>query len=446
MLDALNDRMSSLFLPTMRELPADAHAISHKLMLKSGMIRQTSAGIYAWLPIGYKVLRNIEQIVREEQNKINCQEILMPTIQNADLWKISGRYDDYGPDMLRIKDRHDRDMLYGPTNEEMITNIFANDVHSYKHLPLSMYHIQWKFRDEIRPRFGVMRGREFLMKDAYSFDISVQAAHETYHSMFVAYLRTFERLGLKAIPMRADTGPIGGDLSHEFVIIAATGESKLFCDSRLLNLSVSSITDQDYKQATKPWLSYYATSDDEVDMDEYHSSVPEEFRLQTNGIEVGHIFFFGDKYSKCLGAFVENKNSEKIAVQMGSYGIGISRLVGAIIEACHDKDGIVWPASIAPYLIAIINLKSGDLKCDLLSNQLFDMFSKSNISCLLDDRDERPGIKFKDIDLIGIPWQIIIGPKNINENIVEIKNRKSSERSLLSIDELENFFSDITQK
>jgi prolyl-tRNA synthetase len=438
-----SDRVSSLFLPTTRELPADAHALSHQLMLRAGLIRQTSAGIYAWLPLGYRVLRHIEQIVREEQNRINAQEMLMPTIQNADIWQTSGRYDNYGPEMLRLKDRHNRDMLYGPTNEEMITQLFAQDVHSYKNLPLSLYHIQWKFRDEIRPRFGVMRGREFLMKDAYSFDISEKHGLESYYAMFAAYLRTFERLGLKAIPMQANTGPIGGNKSHEFVILAETGESRIFCDARLLKLNASQLQGTTEKHIA-PWLSFYAATDDEVDMNLYHEQVPPEYRLQTQGIEVGHIFFFGDKYSIPLGAFVETQNGQKVPVQMGSYGIGISRLAGAIIEACHDENGIVWPSSIAPYLVGIINIKNGDLECDSLSQELFSRFQVMNIPCLLDDRNERPGVKFKDMDLIGIPWHIIIGPKNIKEHVVEIKNRKSGERSFLSFDQLESFFKHIS--
>ena len=363
-------RLSRYFLPTLRETPSEAEIASHRLMLRAGMIRQSSAGIYSWLPLGYKVLRKIEQIVREEQNAIGCQEILMPTIQPADLWKEgtgSGRYDDYGPEMLRIKDRHDRDMLYGPTNEEQITEIFAASARSYRDVPKLMYHIQWKFRDEVRPRFGIMRGREFLMKDNYSFDLDKDAARHSYNKMFVAYLRTFERLGVKAIPMVADTGPIGGDMSHEFIILADTGESEVYCHADYLDF-VAPDASIDYESDLSPiienWTSRYAATDEKHDTARFEAEVPSDRRIAARGIEVGHIFYLGSKYSEPLGATVMGADGVEVPVEMGSYGIGVSRLVGAIIEASHDDDGIIWPASVAPFQVGLINLKVGDADCD----------------------------------------------------------------------------------
>jgi prolyl-tRNA synthetase len=421
-------RLSSYFLPTLKETPSEAQIVSHRLMLRAGMIRQSSAGIYSWLPLGLKVLRNIEQIVREEQNAINCHEVLMPTIQPAELWQKSGRYDDYGPEMLRITDRHGRDMLYGPTNEEQITEIIANTIRSYKDIPQLLYHIQWKFRDEVRPRFGIMRGREFLMKDAYSFDLDKDAARRSYNKMFVSYLKTYERLGLKAIPMAADTGPIGGDMSHEFLILADTGESEIACHKDFLdNKWLENIDiEGDLELVVNTFTEKYAATDEKRDPDEERNLGDD--LITSRGIEVGHIFNFGTKYSEKLGAVVTGPDGEDITLEMGSYGIGVSRLVGAIIEASHDDNGIIWPECVAPYKVGLINLKYGDEACTSACDELYASLSEAGIEVLYDDRDKKAGVKFADMDLIGLPWQIVIGPRGVKGGIVEFKNRKSGER------------------
>ncbi len=427
-------RMSQYFLPTMKETPSEAQIVSHRLMLRAGLVRQTSAGIYAWLPLGLRVLRNIERIVREEQDGAGAQEVLMPTIQSADLWRESGRYDAYGPEMLRIKDRHDREMLYGPTNEEMITVLFRDGVKSYRDLPKNLYHIQWKFRDEVRPRFGVMRGREFLMKDNYSFDIDKAGAIHSYNRMFVAYLRTFARMGLKAIPMRADTGPIGGDLSHEFIILAETGESAVFCHKGLIDKDILSRTidySSDLQGIVNEWTSLYAATDEMHDVKAFEA-LSEGERLAARGIEVGHIFYFGTKYSKPMNAVVAGPGGEQITVEMGSYGIGVSRLVGGIIEASHDDAGIVWPDEVAPFKVAIVNLKPDDGAVGGACQKLYDALAAKGVDVLHDDRDIRPGGKFADMDLIGIPWQVIVGPKGLAAGKVEVKNRKTGAREELA--------------
>ncbi len=430
-------RMSQYFLPTLKENPAEAQIVSHRLMLRAGLVRQTSAGIYAWLPLGLRVLRNIERIVREEQDASGAQEVLMPTIQAADLWRESGRYDAYGPEMLRIKDRHDRDMLFGPTNEEMITVIFRDGVKSYRDLPKNLYHIQWKFRDEVRPRFGVMRGREFLMKDNYSFDIDRAGAIHSYNKMFVAYLRTFARMGLKAIPMRADTGPIGGDLSHEFIILAETGESAVFCHKGLIDKDILGRT-IDYAADLQPivneWTSLYAATDEKHDAAAFEK-IPESERLAARGIEVGHIFNFGTKYSKPMNAVVAGPGGEQITVEMGSYGIGVSRLAGGIIEASHDANGIVWPESVAPFKVAVLNLKPDDGAVLGACVKLYDALNAKGVETLYDDRDLRAGTKFADMDLIGIPWQLIVGPKGLAAGKIELKKRKTGQREEVPIDQ-----------
>ena len=434
-------RRSQYFLPTTKETPADAQIVSHRLMLRAGMVRQSSAGIYSWLPLGFRVLKKIEQIVREEQNRAGAQELLMPTIQSADLWRQSGRYEDYGKEMLRIQDRHERDMLYGPTNEELITEIFANDLRSYRDLPKILYHIQWKFRDEVRPRFGVMRGREFLMKDAYSFDLTPEEGRVSYNKMFVSYLRTFARMGLNAIPMRAETGPIGGNLSHEFIILADTGESEVFCHRDLVEMDVLE-TEIDYDGDLQPivdsWTGLYAATDEIHDPAKFEAEVAEDKRVSARGIEVGHIFFFGTKYSDALGAKVNLAEGGDRATEMGSYGIGVSRLVGGIIEASHDDNGIIWPESVAPYRVGLINLRQGDDACDGACEDIFKKFAEAGVEVIYDDRTERAGGKFADMDLIGIPYQIVIGPKGLEKGIVEIKERKSGDREELSPDVLFN--------
>jgi prolyl-tRNA synthetase len=424
-------RMSRYFLPILRDDPKEAEIVSHRLMLRAGMIRQSSAGIYSWLPMGFRVLKKIEQIVREEQNRAGAIEVLMPTIQPADLWRESGRYDDYGAEMLRLKDRHERDMLYGPTNEEQITQIFRDGVKSYRDLPRNLYHIQWKFRDEVRPRFGVMRGREFLMKDAYSFDLSEEAARHSYNRMFVAYLRTFHRMGLKAIPMRADTGPIGGDLSHEFIILAETGESQVFCHRDLIEMEVPSEStdyDQDLSPIIDQWTRPYAATEDMHDAARFAKEVPEQDRLSARGIEVGHIFFFGSKYSKPMKAQVQGPDGALVPIEGGSYGIGVSRLVGAIIEASHDAAGIIWPESVAPFTVGLLNLKAGDAASDAACEELYHGLTDAGVEVLYDDTDERAGGKFKTMDLIGLPWQVVVGPKGLEAGEVEIKNRATGER------------------
>ena len=425
-------RLSRFFMPTIKETPSEAQIVSHRLMLRAGMIRQSSAGIYSWLPLGLRVLRKIEQIVREEQDAIGAQEMLMPTIQPADLWRKSERYDAYGPEMLRITDRHDRDMLYGPTNEEQVTEIFAAAAKSYRDLPKMLYHIQWKFRDEVRPRFGVMRGREFFMKDAYSFDLDFEGAKRSYNKQFVAYLKTFKRMGLTAIPMKADSGPIGGDMSHEFVILADTGESEVGCHRDLLENEWLNTIDLegDLQVVVDSFTDKYAATDDERDLD-IEGSLGDDL-VVARGIEVGHIFFFGTKYSKAFNAVVTGPGSDEITAEMGSYGIGVSRLVGGIIEASHDDDGIIWPESVAPFKVGLINLKVGDDECDKACEDLYRQLQDAGIEVLLDDRDARAGAKFADMDLIGLPWQVVIGPKAVEAGVVEFKNRASGDRQEIS--------------
>jgi prolyl-tRNA synthetase len=436
-------RLSRFFLPILKETPKEAEIVSHRLMLRAGMMRQEAAGIYAWLPLGFRVLKKIEQIVREEQDRAGAIELLMPTLQLADLWRESGRYDAYGPEMLRIQDRHKRELLYGPTNEEMITEIFRSYVRSYRSLPLNLYHIQWKFRDEQRPRFGVMRGREFLMKDAYSFDVDEAAARLSYNRMFVAYLRTFARMGLKAIPMRAETGPIGGDLSHEFIVLAETGESGVFCNRDVLDLPVPDASvdyNGDLTPIIKQWTDLYAATEDVHDAARYESEVPADKRVQTRGIEVGQIFYFGTKYSDTMKAMVSGPDGAEKPVHGGSYGVGVSRLVGAIIEACHDENGIIWPEEVAPFHIAILNLKQGGSDTDAACEKLYAALSAKGVDVLYDDTDQRPGGKFATADLIGIPWQILIGPKGLAEGKVEIKRRSDGSREFMSLDEAINRF------
>ena len=438
-------RLSCYFMPTLRETPSEARIVSHRLMLRAGMIRQSSAGIYSWLPLGLRVLRNIERIVREEQDAAGCQELLMPTIQPADLWRESGRYDDYGKEMLRIADRHGRDMLYGPTNEELVTDIFRNSVKSYRDLPKLLYHIQWKFRDEVRPRFGVMRGREFLMKDSYSFDLDYEGARRAYNRMFVAYLRTFARMGLKAIPMAADTGPIGGDLSHEFIILADTGESEVFCHADYLGFDphVGGVDyDDDLQPVVDEWTRLYAATDDKHDADAFASRAPGEKALCTRGIEVGHIFHFGAKYSEAMGATVRRADGSEAPVEMGSYGIGISRLVGAIIEACHDDAGIVWPESVAPFRVGLVNLKIDDPATTEACERLYSGLSSSGVDVLYDDTDERAGVKFATGDLIGTPWRLVVGPRGVASGVVELKSRDGGVDEEISIDSAVSRFAD----
>jgi prolyl-tRNA synthetase len=432
-------RLSRYFLPTLRETPKEAEIVSHRLMLRAGLIRQEAAGIYAWLPLGLRVLEKVNRIIRQEQNRAGAIELLMPTIQSADLWRESGRYDAYGKEMLRIRDRQEREMLYGPTNEEMITEIFRAYVRSYKDLPLNLYHIQWKFRDEIRPRFGTMRSREFLMKDAYSFDLDQEGARHSYNRMFVAYLRTFSRMGLKAIPMRADTGPIGGDLSHEFIILASTGESEVFGHADYLNFPVpGEDTNFDDREALQGivdrWTSLYAATSEMHDAAAFEA-VPEDRRMSARGIEVGHIFYFGTKYSDPMGATVTGPDGQERAVHMGSYGIGPSRLVAAIIEASHDEHGIVWPAPMAPFDTALLNLKPGDSATDAACAGLEKAFAARGLDVLHDDRDERPGAKFATADLVGLPWQVLVGPRSLAEGKVELKHRATGERELVSLAE-----------
>ncbi|MGF1641860.1 MAG: proline--tRNA ligase [Rhodospirillales bacterium] len=422
-------RLSGYFLPTLKENPAEAQIASHRLMLRAGMIRQSSAGIYSWLPLGFRVLKKIEQIVREEQNAIGCHEMLMPTIQPAELWRESGRYDAYGPEMLRIGDRHQRDMLYGPTNEEQITEIFRTDVRSYRQLPKLLYHIQWKFRDEIRPRFGVMRGREFLMKDAYSFDIDKTGARRSYNKMFVSYLRTFERMGLKAIPMRAESGPIGGDMSHEFLVLADTGESEIAYhrDFLAMNWQESEIDfESDLQPIVDHFTARYAATDAERDPEQ--EKALGDALVTGRGIEVGHIFFFGTKYSQPMRASVTGPDGEPAFVEMGSYGIGVSRLAGAIVEAFHDNAGIVWPDSVAPFKVGLINLKADDPRCVEACDALYDRLRRGGVDVLYDDRSERPGVKFAEMDLIGLPWQLVVGPRGLGTGMLELKNRRSGEK------------------
>jgi prolyl-tRNA synthetase len=432
-------RLSRYFLPILRETPKEAEIVSHRLMLRAGMIRQEAAGIYAWLPLGLRVLKKIEAIVREEQDRAGAIELLMPTIQSAELWRESGRYEAYGKEMLRITDRHERDMLFGPTNEEMITEIFRAYVRSYKDLPLNLYHIQWKFRDEVRPRFGVMRSREFLMKDAYSFDLDQKGAEHSYNRMFVAYLRTFARMGLTAIPMAAESGPIGGNLSHEFIILAETGESEVFCHRDYLGFETPPAT-IDFDDAAAlaatvaQWTSLYAATSEMHEPGKFEA-LPGEARVSARGIEVGHIFYFGTKYSEPMRAVVNGPDGKETPVHMGSYGIGPSRLAAAIIEASHDENGIIWPEPVAPFHAGLANLKVGDASTDGACADLYEKLERAGREVLYDDRDERPGAKFATLDLIGLPWQIIVGPKGLAENKVELKNRKTGERALLSAED-----------
>jgi prolyl-tRNA synthetase len=418
-------RLSQYFLPVLKETPKEAQIASHRLMLRAGMIQQSSAGIYSWLPLGKRVLDKIATIVREEQDRSGALEILMPTLQPAEIWQESGRYDDYGAEMLRVKDRHDRDMLYGPTNEEQVTDIFRSHVRSYKALPLNLYHIQWKFRDEVRPRFGIMRGREFLMKDAYSFDVDADGARTAYNKMFVSYLKTFARMGLTAIPMEADTGPIGGDMSHEFIILAETGESGVYFHKDWLKTDL--LAEIDYHANLQPFVdkftSIYARADEKHDP--VTCPVADNELMTMRGIEIGHIFYFGTKYSAAMGAVVSGPDGKNVPVHMGSYGIGISRLVGGIIEANHDDKGIVWPDSVAPFGVAVVNLKPGDAVCDDASQSLYDQLAAAGCDPLIDDRDERPGAKLAAMDLIGIPWQIVVGPRGLDNGVVEVKRRKT---------------------
>ena len=430
-------RLSRYFLPVLKETPNEAQIVSHRLMLRAGMIRQEAAGIYAWLPLGFRVLKKIEQIVREEMNRAGAIEILMPTLQPADLWRETGRYDAYGPEMLRIKDRQDRELVYGPTNEDMVTEIFRAYVHSYKALPLNLYHTQWKFRDEVRPRFGVMRGREFLMKDAYSFDLNKEGARRSYNRMYVAYLRAFSRMGLKTIPMRAETGPIGGDLSHEFIVLAENGESGVFCHKDLLDMPIPG-EDIDFDSDLEPIVTQrtklYAATEDVHDAARFEKEVPVDKRLSARGIEVGQIFYFGDKYSIPMKAVVAGPDGKEVPIEGGSYGIGVSRLVGAIIEASHDDAGIIWPASVAPFDVALINLKPGDAKVDAACEKVYAKLSSAGQDVLYDDRDERPGVKFAGMDLIGLPFQIVIGPRGLEKGLVELKTRASGAKEELSLD------------
>jgi prolyl-tRNA synthetase len=430
-------RLSHYFLPLLRDDPKEAEIVSHRLMLRAGLVRQSSAGIYSWLPLGLRVLSKIERIVREEQDRAGALELLMPTIQPAEIWRESGRYEVYGKEMLRISDRHEREMLYGPTNEELITEIFRDAVKSYKELPRILYHIQWKFRDEIRPRFGVMRGREFLMKDSYSFDLTVDDARTSYNKMFLAYLRTFGRMGLKSIPMAAESGPIGGDLCHEFIIPTETGESEVYFHKDLVEQEPPG-PELDYEDDLAPlvrnWTSKYAATSEKHDAGRFAKEVPEDRRVTARGIEVGHIFFFGTKYSEPMGCKVQGPDGGLVTVQMGSYGIGVSRLVGAIIEASHDEAGIIWPKSVAPFDVGLINLKVGEAEVDRACEDLYGRLENASISALYDDRDDRAGAKFTAMDLIGLPWQIIVGPKGIKAGEIELKERATGMRHTLSIE------------
>ncbi|WP_425049693.1 proline--tRNA ligase [Psychromarinibacter sp. S121] len=424
-------RLSRYFLPVLKETPAEAQIASHRLMLRAGMIKQASAGIYSWLPLGYRVLRNIERIVHEEQQRAGHIPVLMPTLQSADLWRESGRYDAYGPEMLRIRDRHDRDMLYGPTNEEMITDIFRSHVSSYKDLPMTLYHIQWKFRDEVRPRFGVMRGREFLMKDGYNFDLTKEDALHAYNRHLVSYLRTYERMGLQAIPMRADSGPIGGDDTHEFLVLAETGESEVFYDSEITDLKFGD-REIDYdsveqcQSVLEEFTSRYARTDETHDPAIF-DQIPEERRRVARGIEVGQIFYFGTKYSEPMGATVQGPDGKPVAVHMGSHGIGVSRLAGALIEANHDEKGIIWPWEVAPFHVGIVNVKQGDATADAACEALYKELTAAGLEVLYDDREERAGAKFATMDLIGLPKRITVGPRGLEKGVVELTDRRTGE-------------------
>ncbi len=434
-------RLSKYFMPTLKENPVEAQIVSHRLMLRSGMIRQCSAGIYAFLPLGYRVLRKIEQIVREEQDRAGAQELLMPTLQNSDLWKESGRYDAYGPEMLRVTDRHDRTLVYGPTAEEVINDIVRKELKSYKEAPKILYNIQWKFRDEVRPRFGVMRGREFLMKDAYSFDLTYEGAKHSYNKMFVAYLRTFARMGVRAIPMKASTGPIGGDLSHEFIVLADTGESQVYCHKDYLTMEIPG-EDVDYDGDLEPiyrqWTSLYAATEDKYVKEE--ADAVGDNLLTARGIEVGQVFYYGKKYSTPMNVGVAGEDGKPVLFEGGCYGIGVSRLMGAIIEASHDENGIIWPESVAPFKVGLINLTTGKAETDKACEDLYKRLSSAGVEVLYDDRDERAGVKFSTMDLIGLPYQLIVGSRGLANGVVEIKNRKTGERQEMSIEQALIFF------
>ncbi len=432
--------LTRFFLPVLKENPKEAEIISHIYMLRAGMIQQSASGIYSWLPLGKIVLEKITEICRQEMIKAGANEILMPTLQSAEIWKESGRYDDYGKEMLRIKDRNNRNLLYGPTNEELVTEIFRTHVYSYKELPLNLFHIQWKFRDELRPRFGVMRGREFLMKDAYSFDVDYNNSIKSYNIMFIAYMQLFKKMGLKAIPMKADTGPIGGDLSHEFIILADTGESEVYVDKQLLNIDDSFLKinyNDDLQEKVNKFTSLYAATEEKHDVNNFDHKC--NTLIKTRGIEVGHIFHFGQKYSLPMRATISDRVGDNIPVFMGSYGVGLSRLVGAVIEANHDQKGIIWPKELTPWDYNIINLKCGDIDCDKICSELYNAMNINEIKVLYDDTEERAGAKLARADLIGLPYQIIIGPKGIKDQLYDLKCRKSGDISRLSYDELLNF-------
>jgi len=429
-------RLSRYFLPLLKETPGDAQVVSHQLMLRAGLIRQTAAGIYAWLPLGHRVLRKIEAIVRDEQDRAGAVELLMPTIQSAELWKQSGRYEDYGQEMLRITDRHDREMLFSPTAEELFTTVFGNGARSYRDLPVNLYQIQWKFRDEVRPRFGVLRGREFLMKDAYSFDIDYAASRHSYNRMFLSYMRTFARMGLHAIPMRADTGPIGGDLSHEFIVLAPTGESDVFYHRNWEAGHDTAHIDADDADALAAFVdglnADYAATDEKRDA--AAEAAAGDAIKQSRGIEVGQVFHFGDKYTRAMGVTVQGPDGVAVHPLMGSYGIGVSRLTAAIIEASHDEHGIIWPEAVAPFRVALINLRADDAACAAAADALYARLEAAGVEVLYDDRDERGGAKFAAADLIGLPWQLVIGPKGVAAGTVELKRRGPGSREELSVE------------
>lgn len=449
-------RLSRYFLPLLKENPAEAQIVSHRLMLRAGMIKQSSAGIYSWLPLGFKILRKLEDIVHEEQIRAGHIPMLMPTLQSADLWRESGRYEAYGQEMLRIKDRHDRDILYGPTNEELVTDIFRTHVGSYKDLPMTLYHIQWKFRDEIRPRFGVMRGREFLMKDGYNFDIDRDSALHSYNRHLVSYLRTYERIGLQAIPMRADSGPIGGEDTHEFLVLADTGESEVFYDSAITDLTIGDrgvdyYSREECAAILKEWTTPYARTDETHD-EALFEQIPQERQRKSRGIEVGQIFYFGTKYSEAMGATVVTESGERVPVHMGSHGIGVSRLIGAIIEASHDDKGIIWPEGVTPFHCGIVNLKQGDGETDAACDALYKGLQALGLDPLYDDRKQRAGGKFATMDLIGLPWRITVGPRGLKNGVVELTSRRTSasqemplENALERIAEIYSYHKDLGQ-
>ena len=429
---------SKSFIPTSKESPSGAKIPSHQLLIRAGMIKQEGAGIYSWLPLGFKVLKKIEEIVREEQQEAGAIEVLMPTLQSSELWVESGRYDGYGEEMLRITDRHNANLIYGPTNEEQITEIFRTYIKSYKNLPLNLFHIQWKFRDEIRPRFGLLRGREFLMKDAYSFDLDKESAKISYYKMFLSYMRTFKRLGLKAIPVVADSGPIGGELSHEFSIITNTGETEIYYDSRILEIEDSDFkynNEASLKEAYKNFINYYSSTDDKHSEDLF-IKIPNDYQKKGKAIEIGHIFSFGHKYSEPMKAYVTNDIGDNVPVYMGSYGIGVSRLVSAIIEAYHDDRGILWPISIAPFQVGLINLGPNNGQCTKVAENIYEELQQNNFDVIYDDRNESAGKKYADMDLIGIPFQIILGPRDLENNKCELKNRSNDHRKTINIGEI----------